>query len=170
MPIPFLVDPLREPGTRSAARGDRWIDRWLAACADLAELKRSNPMTDAVIDEIDGRMIRIGDQWLADFASCNYLGFDLDEEIIDAVPEYLRRAGARTPAGRGCWQPRAVRADRERLTELLGCEDSLVLPTITHIHMSVIPVLAGGGTIFLDAGRTRRSTTAARSRGPSAPP
>jgi 8-amino-7-oxononanoate synthase len=37
-----------------------------------------------------------------------------------------------------------------RLTELLGCDDSLVLPTITHIHMSVIPVLAGGGTLFLD--------------------
>ena len=39
----------------------------------------------------------------------------------------------------------------ERLTELLGSEDSLVLPTITHIHMSVIPLLAASGTIFLDA-------------------
>ena len=38
----------------------------------------------------------------------------------------------------------------ERLTELLGCEDTLVLPTITLIHMSVIPVLAGGGTIFME--------------------
>ena len=43
-------------------------------------------MTDAVIDEVSGRMIRIGDQWLADFASCNYLGFDLDRDIISAVP------------------------------------------------------------------------------------
>ena len=39
----------------------------------------------------------------------------------------------------------------ERLTELLGCEDTLVLPTITHIHTSVIPVLAGAGTILLDS-------------------
>ena len=38
-----------------------------------------------------------------------------------------------------------------RLTELLGCEDTLVLPTITLIHLSVIPVLAGDGTIFLDS-------------------
>ena len=38
-----------------------------------------------------------------------------------------------------------------RLTALLGSEDSLVLPTITHIHMSVIPLLAASGTIFLDA-------------------
>ena len=151
MPIPFLVDPLREPGTRSAARGDRWIDRWLAACADLAELKRSNPMTDAVIDEIDGRMIRIGDQWLADFASCNYLGFDLDEEIIDAVPEYLRRWGTHPSWSRLLGSPVLYEQIESRLTELLGCEDSLVLPTITHIHMSVIPVLAAGGTIFLDS-------------------
>ncbi|MGO9762508.1 MAG: aminotransferase class I/II-fold pyridoxal phosphate-dependent enzyme, partial [Solirubrobacteraceae bacterium] len=39
----------------------------------------------------------------------------------------------------------------ERLTALLGSPDSLVLPTITHIHMSVIPVLAASGTIFLDS-------------------
>ena len=151
MPIPFLVDPLREPGTRGAARGDRWIDRWLAACADLAELKRSNPMTDAVIDAIDGRMIRIGDQWLADFASCNYLGFDLDAEIIDAVPEYLRRWGTHPSWSRLLGSPVLYEQIESRLTELLGCEDSLVLPTITHIHMSVIPVLAAGGTIFLDS-------------------
>ena len=30
-------------------------------------------------------MIRVGDRWLADFASCNYLGFDLDPEIIQAI-------------------------------------------------------------------------------------
>jgi 8-amino-7-oxononanoate synthase len=34
---------------------------------------------------------------------------------------------------------------------MLGSEDSLVLPTITHIHMSVIPLLAASGTIFLDS-------------------
>src|SRR5207247_9041567 len=79
--------------SRSALAVTPWIDRWLDACRDLAELERSNPMTDAVIDEIDGRMIRIGDRWLADFASCNYLGFDLDREIIAAVPPALERWG-----------------------------------------------------------------------------
>jgi 8-amino-7-oxononanoate synthase len=108
-------------------------------------------MTDAVIDEIDGRMIRIGDQWLADFASCNYLGFDLDTEIIDAVPEYLHRWGTHPSWSRLLGSPVLYEQIESRLTELLGCEDSLILPTITHIHMSVIPVLAAGGTIFLDS-------------------
>ena len=42
-------------------------------------------MYDAMIEEIDGRRIRVGDHWLADFASCNYLGFDLDPEIMAAI-------------------------------------------------------------------------------------
>jgi 8-amino-7-oxononanoate synthase len=150
VPISFLVDPLRESGMRHPARGDRWIDRWLAACADLAELKRSNPMTDAVIDEIDGRMIRIGDKWLADFASCNYLGFDLDREIIEAVPAYLDRWGTHPSWSRMLGSPILYEEIERRLVDLLGCEDALVLPTITLIHLSVIPVLAGDGTIFVD--------------------
>src|SRR5436305_3308070 len=128
----------------------RWIDRWLAACRDLAELERSNPMTDAVVEEIDGRMIRIGDQWLADFASCNYLGFDLDREIIDSVAPALDRWGTHPSWSRLLGSPVLYEQIEERLTELVGAEDVLVLPTITLIHMSVIPVLAGSGTIFLE--------------------
>jgi 8-amino-7-oxononanoate synthase len=108
-------------------------------------------MMDAVIDEIDGRMIRVGEQWLADFASCNYLGFDLDREIIDAVPAYLDAWGTHPSWSRLLGSPVLYEQIEERLTALLGTEDSLVLPTITHIHMSVIPLLAASGTIFLDA-------------------
>ncbi|MGB2873841.1 MAG: pyridoxal phosphate-dependent aminotransferase family protein [Gaiellaceae bacterium] len=138
-------------GPRAARAATRWIDRWLEACRDLADLERSNPMTDAVIDEIDGRMIRIGDKWLADFASCNYLGFDLDREIISVVPEYLDRWGTHPSWSRLLGSPALYPQIEQRLTELLGCEDTLVLPTITLIHTSVIPVLAGGGTIFLES-------------------
>ena len=108
-------------------------------------------MMDAVIEEVDGRMIRVGDRWLADFASCNYLGFDLDREIIEQVPEYLDRWGTHPSWSRLLGSPALYEQIEERLTELLGSEDSLVLPTITHIHMSVIPLLAASGTIFLDA-------------------
>ena len=107
-------------------------------------------MMDAVIEEIDGRMIRVGDQWLADFASCNYLGFDLDREIIEAVPGYLDAWGTHPSWSRLLGSPVLYEQIEERLTALLGAEDSLVLPTITHIHMSVIPLLAASGTIFLD--------------------
>ncbi|HEX3979014.1 MAG TPA: pyridoxal phosphate-dependent aminotransferase family protein [Solirubrobacteraceae bacterium] len=108
-------------------------------------------MLDAVIDEIDGRDIRIGDHWLTDYASCNYLGLDLDEEIINAVPEYLAKWGTHPSWSRLLGSPILYEEIEAKLTELVGAEDTLVLPTITHIHMSVIPVLAGGGTLFLDS-------------------
>ncbi len=130
---------------------DRWLERWIQSTEDLARLQYSHRMLDAVIEEIDGRQIRIGNQWLTDYASCNYLGLDLDQEIIQAVPEYLRRWGTHPSWSRLLGSPILYEQIEEQLTALLGCEDTLVLPTITHIHMSVIPVLAGGGTLFLDS-------------------
>src|SRR5438552_12620684 len=129
----------------------RWIDRWLAACRDLAELERSNPMTDAVVEEIDGRMIRVGDQWLADFASCNYLGFDLERDIVDSIPAYIEKWGTHPSWSRLLGSPVLYEQIEARLAELLSAEDTLVLPTITLIHMSVIPVLAGAGTIYVES-------------------
>jgi 8-amino-7-oxononanoate synthase len=128
-----------------------WLERWLETCQSLADLRTSNPMVDAVVDEIDGRMIRVGDHWLADFASCNYLGFDLEPDIIAAIPPALEAWGTHPSWSRMLGSPVLYEQIEERLTALLGCEDSLLLPTITHIHASVVPVLAGSGTIFLDA-------------------
>lgn len=138
-------------GSPAALPTPAWIDKWLAACHDLAELERSNPMTDAVIEELDGRMIRVGDQWLADFASCNYLGFDLERELIDAIPRYLEKWGTHPSWSRLLGSPVLYEQIEERLAQLLGAEDTLVLPTITLIHMSVIPVLAGAGTIYVES-------------------
>jgi 8-amino-7-oxononanoate synthase len=136
---------------RPAPTSAAWIDKWLAACHDLAELERSNPMTDAVIDEIDGRMIRVGERWLADFASCNYLGLDLDREVIDSIPPFLEKWGTHPSWSRLLGSPVLYPEIEARLTALLDAEDTLVLPTITLIHMSVIPVLAGSGTIYVES-------------------
>src|SRR3954470_6734287 len=118
--------------------------------SDLERLRATNPMLDAVIDEIDGRRIRIGDHWLSDFASCNYLGFDLEPEIIASIIEPALKWGTHPSWSRLLGSPVLYEQIESELTDLLGAPDTLLLPTITHIHMSVIPVLAGGGTIFLD--------------------
>ena len=141
----------RVAAARRPAPTAAWIDKWLAACHDLAELERSNPMTDAVIDEIDGRMIRVGDRWLADFASCNYLGLDLDREVIDSIPPFLAKWGTHPSWSRLLGSPVLYPEIEARLAALLEAEDTLVLPTITLIHMSVIPVLAGSGTIYVES-------------------
>ncbi|MBD0324362.1 MAG: pyridoxal phosphate-dependent aminotransferase family protein, partial [Aldersonia sp.] len=71
---------------RSPLRRD---PRW----GDLERMRNNSPMFDAVIDEIRGRRIRVGDDWLIDFASCNYLGLDLDPEVMASIDVQVRRWG-----------------------------------------------------------------------------
>ena len=119
--------------------------------SDLQRLRATSPMLDAVIDEIDGRRIRIEDHWMVDFASCNYLGFDLDPEIMAAIETQVRRWGTHPSWSRLLGSPRLYVDIEERLTDLVGAPDTLVLPTVTLIHMAVVPFLAGAGTVFLDS-------------------
>ena len=135
---------------KSRGQHSEWLTQCQQASADLARLRTSQPMLDAVIDEIDGRMIRVGDRWLADFASCNYLGFDLEPEIMAAIPAYVATWGTHPSWSRLLGSPVLYRQIEEELAHLLGAPDVLALPTITHIHMSVIPVLAGSGTVLVD--------------------
>ena len=108
---PAAADP-RDALRWGTRQDDRWLERWIRSTEDLARLQYSHRMLDAVIDEIDGRQIRVGDQWLTDYASCNYLGLDLDEEIIDAIPAYLRRVGHAPELVAPAGQPDPLRADR----------------------------------------------------------
>jgi 8-amino-7-oxononanoate synthase len=119
--------------------------------AEVARLIAEHPMADAVVDQVDGRMIRVGGQWLADFASCNYLGFDLDPEVLAGVPELLARWGTHPSWARGIASPALYPQVEAELVELLGVEDALCLPTLTHIHNGVLPALAGEGTLLVDA-------------------
>jgi 8-amino-7-oxononanoate synthase len=72
-------------------------------------------MWDAVIDEVDGRRIRVGDHWLVDWASCNYLGFDLDAEIIEAVAATVREWGTHPGWSRMLGSPRLYPEIEEQL-------------------------------------------------------
>ena len=87
---------------------------------DIDDLRQHSRMYDAVIDDVDGRRIRIGDDWLVDWASCNYLGFDLDEEIIDSVQPQLRRWGTHPSWSRMLGSPRLYPEIEERLAAFVA--------------------------------------------------
>ncbi|MFI6070725.1 aminotransferase class I/II-fold pyridoxal phosphate-dependent enzyme [Actinoplanes sp. NPDC051343] len=139
----MTLAPVTGSGLDFVKRDQRW--------ADLERLRSGNPMYDATIEEIKGRRIRVGDHWLADFASCNYLGFDLEPEIMDSIDVQVKRWGTHPSWSRLLGNPALYPQIEEQLTELLDAPDTLVMPTITHIHMSVLPILAGKGHIFLDS-------------------
>ena len=156
-------------GVHAVPEPVRRDERW----EDLERLRASHPMMDAVIDEVNGRKIRIGDKWLCDFASCNYLGLDLHPEVIESVERELWRWGTHPSWSRLLGNPRLYVDIEDQLTALLGAPDSLVLPTITIIHTSVIPALAGKGAVLVDAQAHKtiyEGATIARGRGSDAPP
>ena len=148
---------LSPQGSRGHRSADGWLDRWIETVDGLAQLQsEGHPMVDAIIEEQRGRQIRVGDHWLTDWASCNYLGLDLDPEVIASVPELISRWGTHPSWSRLLGSPRPSVEIEERLCELLASPDVMTMPTITHIHMSVLPVLAGDGTVFLD-GRAHKT-------------
>lgn len=117
----------------------------------LEEMRTRTQMWDAVIDEVRGREILVDGDWLVDWASCNYLGLDLAPEVIAAVTEQIARWGTHPGWSRMLGSPRLYPEIEERLTELLSAPDTLVLPTISQIHLGAIPALAGQGTILMES-------------------
>ena len=109
-------------------------------------------MGDAIVEEVDGH-------WLVDFASCNYLGLDLDLEVIAQVPAYLARWGTHPSWARAIASPEPYRRVETAVSELLEVEDVLAFPTLTHTHNGVLPALAGEGTVLVDMRAHRTITT-----------
>lgn len=119
--------------------------------ATINEVLNASPMFDADALEIRGRMIRFGEQWVADFASCNYLGFDLEQEIIESIEPALKLWGVHPSWCRLVASPTLYVQAEEQLSKLIGAPDTLVLPTVTLVHIGVIPALVGrDGVLFLD--------------------
>lgn len=102
--------------------------------------------------EVKGRKIRVSDDhWVIDFASCNYLGLDLDPEMDLDVSESIKKWGVHPSWCRLVASPNIYNEVESRLAKLVGTEAALILPTVTLISLGVIPVLVGkSGVIFLD--------------------
>ncbi|EFC84918.1 pyridoxal phosphate-dependent aminotransferase family protein [Parafrankia sp. EUN1f] len=148
---PRLAAQAVAPARQADGAGLRHVlARPYGVMAEMARMRRQSPFYDSRVDEIAGRRIRIDGRWLIDFASCNYLGFDLDREIIEAVPEYLDRWGTHPSWSRIIANPRLFTEIEQSLSELLGAPDTLLLPTISHIHLSVLPALVGQGALFVE--------------------
>lgn len=119
--------------------------------ATIHEVLNRSRMFDADALEIDGRMIKVGDHWVADFASCNYLGLDLDPEMMDAVGPALKEWGVHPSWCRLVASPHLYAKCEEAIADLIGAERFLILPTVTLVSIGVIPALMGkDGVMFLD--------------------
>ena len=98
------------------------------------------------------RQVLIDGRWRCDFASCNYLGFDLEPEISSAIPAAVERWGTHPSWTRAVSSPAIYNELEQELARMLGVPDTLVFPSISLLHLGVLPTLAGySGVILTDA-------------------
>ncbi len=117
---------------------------------DLDRLRKASPMYDAVIDEVQGPPDPHRRPLAGRLRVLQLPRLRPRPEIIDSIDPAVRQWGTHPSWSRLLGNPRLYCDIEDQLTDLLGAPDTLVLPTITHIHTSVIPILAGKGWIFVD--------------------
>lgn len=102
--------------------------------------------------EVRGRKIRTSDDhWVIDFASCNYLGLDLDPEMDKLVTGEIKKWGVHPSWCRLVASPEIYTLLENRIAELIDSEASIIFPTVTLISIGVLPALVGkAGVLILD--------------------
>jgi len=141
-----------ESASADAQRKEQEPEDSLAMRLEIRQSMYSIPQAFAEAEEQRSRQVKIGGRWRCDFASCNYLGFDLEPEIMSAIPEAVARWGTHPSWSRAVASP-SLYAELEReLAQTVGAPETLVFPSISLLHLGVLPALAGyNGVILTDA-------------------
>lgn len=102
--------------------------------------------------EIKGRKIRVSkDHWVIDFASCNYLGLDLDTEMDIIVSGEMKKWGVHPSWCRLVASPDIYNQLETKIASLIGTESCIIFPTVTLISIGILPALVGKtGVLILD--------------------
>jgi acyl carrier protein len=109
------------------------------------------PQLRVQVDEQRGREVRVNGRWLVDFASANYLALDLHPEPAAAIAPAVRAWGAHPSWTRIVASPAPYGLLEQRLAALLRVPATLVFPTVSLLHMGMLPLLAGShGALVVD--------------------
>ena len=97
-----------------------------------------------VLDDvpIDGRLVQIDGRKLTNFASCSYMGLELDPRLKAGAIEATNRFGTQLSASR-LFMSAAPYRELEAMLGELGGSPALVTPTTSLGHLSALPVLMG---------------------------
>jgi myxalamid-type polyketide synthase MxaB len=116
---------------------------------DREQLVLEIPQLFVTVDEQHGRKVLAGDRWRYDFASCNYLGLDLHPEVMAAIPPALAEWGVHPSWTRAVASPRLYDDLERALAGFVGAPTTLVFPSISLLHIGVLPLLAGYDGVIL---------------------
>jgi myxalamid-type polyketide synthase MxaB len=107
------------------------------------------PQAFVTAEKQDGRRILAGGRWRYDFASCNYLGMDFHPEVVAAIGPAIAEWGVHPSWTRAVASPRLYDDLERELAAFVGAPTTLVFPSISLLHMGVLPILAGYDGVIL---------------------
>lgn len=118
----------------------------------IREMFKNVKQYNVTAKEIRGRKIRVSqDHWLIDFASCNYLGLDLDPQMDYTVSKEIDKWGVHPSWCRLVASPDIYNQLEKKIADLIGTEACVIFPTVTLISIGIIPALVGKtGLLILD--------------------
>ena len=102
------------------------------------------------ISEVRGRELICEGRTLIDFCGTNYLGFDFNPHLLKKADEYARRWGSMCGWSRLEADPEIYTRLESRIAKFIGAPRVLLSHTITIANFSVLPAIAGEGTVFVD--------------------
>ncbi len=91
-------------------------------------------------EKLDGQTIRVAGRTLLQFASCSYLGLELDSRVREGAADALARYGTQFSCSRSYLSAPAYE-ELESLLERIFERPVLVSPSTTLGHLSALPVL-----------------------------
>src|SRR5215208_1854564 len=113
------------------------------------QIFRQIPQLGVVVSEQDGRNVKIGGRWYSDFASANYLGLDLNPEVLASIIDAIGRWGAHPSWTRAVASPQIYEDLEQEIAGFIRAPQVLLFPTVTLLHSGVLPALAGGDSVIL---------------------
>ena len=117
----------------------------------VREELKALPQCYAIVEAQRGRQVLIDGRWRCDLASCNYLGFDLEPEIQSAITGAVQAWGTHPSWTRAVASPSLYDELERELANTVGAPETLVFPSISLLHLGVLPALAGmRGVILTD--------------------
>lgn len=124
---------------------DNWIRKRIRRSNAHQALAEKSRVKNWVLAERQGKAITLADgAQLTEFLSCSYLGLELHPNLVYAAQESLSRWGTQFSSSRG----RARIEEFDELDALLGRiflgASCVTFPTVTLVHLGVLPLLASG--------------------------
>lgn len=92
-------------------------------------------------DRFDGRHVRVHGRDLVNFASCSYLGLELDSRLIEAAVDATRRFGIETSSSRAYLSAPLYTEFESLIEQVFGGAHVVVAPTTTLGHLAALPAL-----------------------------